>query len=160
VNLYKQYVCPHIEFAVQAWSPWTQQDKEALETVQKQAVGMVSGLSGGTYEERLRELGLTTLEERKHQADMVQVYKIVTGKDGVNRESWFKMAAEAPVQTRQGAGFMNIVKPRARLEMRANFFSVRVCDSWNEVPDDIKMARSAGQFKQLYKKYRESRPRQ
>jgi hypothetical protein len=160
VNLYKQYVRPHIEFAVQAWSPWTQQDKEALETVQKRAVSMVSGLSGGTYEEKLRELGLTTLEERRHQADMVQVYKIVTGKDGVNRESWFKMAAEAPVQTRQAAGLMNLVKPRARLEMRANFFSVRVCDSWNGVPDDIKMARSTGQFKHLYKKYRESRPRQ
>jgi hypothetical protein len=94
---------------------------------------------------------------------MVQVYKIETGKDGVNRESWFKMAAEAPVQTRQAASLMNIVKPRARLEMRANFFfffSVRVCDSWNGVPDDIKMAMSTGQFKHLYKKYRESRPRQ
>jgi hypothetical protein len=73
-----------------------------------------------------------------------------------NWESWFKLAAEAPVQTRQAAGLMNIVKPRARLEMRANFFSVRICDRWNGVPDDIKMARSAGQFKQLYKKYRES----
>ncbi len=30
VNLYKQYVRPHLEFAIQAWSPWTQQDKEEL----------------------------------------------------------------------------------------------------------------------------------
>ncbi len=35
LNLYKQYVRPHLEFAVQAWSPWTQQDKELLEKVQK-----------------------------------------------------------------------------------------------------------------------------
>ncbi len=70
VNLYKQYVRPHLEFAIQAWSPWTQQDKEELERVQRRAVGMVSGLKGTTYKE---ELGLTTLEERRHQADMLQV---------------------------------------------------------------------------------------
>jgi ribonuclease P/MRP protein subunit RPP40 len=50
---------------------------------------MVSGLKGNTYDERLKEVGLFTLEERRHQADMVQTYKIVTGKDTVNRENWF-----------------------------------------------------------------------
>jgi ribonuclease P/MRP protein subunit RPP40 len=70
-NLYKQYVRPHLEFVVQAWSPWTLQDKDMLEKVQKRAVGMVSGLSGTNYKEKLKELGLTTLEERRHQADML-----------------------------------------------------------------------------------------
>ncbi len=45
VDLYKQYKQLHLEFAVQAWSPWTQQDKQALEKVQRMAVCcMVSGL--------------------------------------------------------------------------------------------------------------------
>jgi hypothetical protein len=70
VNLYKQYVRPHLEFAVQAWNPWTQQVKDELEKVQKKAVGMVSGMKGTTYEERLAELDLNTLEERRHQADI------------------------------------------------------------------------------------------
>jgi hypothetical protein len=70
-NLYKQYVRPHLEFVVQAWSPWTLQDKDMLEKVQKRAVGMVSGLGGTNYKEKLKELGLTTLEERRHQADML-----------------------------------------------------------------------------------------
>jgi ribonuclease P/MRP protein subunit RPP40 len=79
VGLYKQYVRPHVQFTVQAWSLWTLQDREVPEKVQKRAVGMVSGLKGRTYEEKIEELGLTTLEERRHQADMAQVYKIVTG---------------------------------------------------------------------------------
>jgi ribonuclease P/MRP protein subunit RPP40 len=54
-------------------------DKEVLEKVQMSTVRMVSGLQGATYENRLKELGLATLEERRHQADMVQTYKIVTG---------------------------------------------------------------------------------
>ena len=56
---------------------------------------MVSGLKGAVYEERLKELGLTTLEERRHQADMLQTFKIVRGIDKVNSETWFQMAAHA-----------------------------------------------------------------
>ncbi len=38
----------------------------------KRAVGMISGLAGRTYEDRLKELGIVTLEERRHQMDMLQ----------------------------------------------------------------------------------------
>jgi hypothetical protein len=48
---------------------------------------MVSGLKGTTYNEKLEELGLTTLEETRHQTDMLQVYKILTGKDRVSSET-------------------------------------------------------------------------
>ncbi len=89
VRLYAQYVRPHLEFAVPARSPWQEGDKEVLEKVQKRAVKMISGLEGQTYEERLKEVGFLSLEERRHQADMVQTYKIVTGKDMVKSETWF-----------------------------------------------------------------------
>jgi hypothetical protein len=42
---------------------------------------------------------------------------------------------------------MNIVKPRPRLEVRMNFFSVRTADDWNSVPGNIKLSRTSGQFK-------------
>ena len=71
VRLYKQYVRPHLEFSTQAWSPWYEEDKSCLEKVQQRAIKMVSGLRARTYEEHLSELGLSTLEERRHQADMV-----------------------------------------------------------------------------------------
>jgi hypothetical protein len=50
MRLYAQYVRPHLEFAVQAWSPWTEADKECLEKVQKRAVKMVSGVKATDYE--------------------------------------------------------------------------------------------------------------
>ncbi len=53
VNLYKQYLRPHLEFAVNP-----NQDKLSLEKIQKRALGMVLGLGGETYEEKLEELGL------------------------------------------------------------------------------------------------------
>jgi ribonuclease P/MRP protein subunit RPP40 len=44
IGLYKQYVLPHLDFAVQAWFPWTSKDKVVLENVQKRAIKMVPGL--------------------------------------------------------------------------------------------------------------------
>ena len=41
---------------------------------------MISGLASNDYMDKLAELGLETLEERRHRIDMAQVYKIVTGK--------------------------------------------------------------------------------
>ena len=71
LQLYKVYVRPHLEYCIQAWSPYTQADKEKLEKVQKRAVGMVAGLRGRNYEQKLREVGLTTLEERRVSGDMI-----------------------------------------------------------------------------------------
>ncbi len=70
------------------------------------------------------------------------------------------MAAEGAVRTRQAAGLMNVVKPRSCLEVRSNVFSVRVADGWNLVPEEIKMARTAGHFKRLYRTHWSSLPRQ
>jgi hypothetical protein len=83
----------------------------------EEGVAMLSGLWGATYEDKLVELGLKILEERWHQADMVQVYKILTGKDWVQRESWFKTAIGGAARTGQATDLMNIVKPRTRLEV-------------------------------------------
>ena len=40
-GLYKQYVRPQLKYAVQAWSPWLEKDKEILESVQKRAARSV-----------------------------------------------------------------------------------------------------------------------
>jgi hypothetical protein len=95
---------------------------EVLEKVRRRAVSMVSGLSGTAYEEKLEELEMLTLKERRHQADMVQVYKILHGHDNVNKGQWFNLAGECGVSTRLATGVLNLIKPRCNTEMRVNFF--------------------------------------
>jgi len=153
VRLYKQYVRPHLEFCTPAWSPWNEEDKSCLERVQQKAIKMVSGLRTRTYEERLRELGMTTLEERRHQADMAMVHKIVQRKSGLDPETWFEMAG-ARRNTRSAADPLNIVVKHGRLDVRREFFTMRVIESWNEIPPDIKAVESAARFRARYKKLR------
>jgi hypothetical protein len=69
-------------------------DKESLEKVQRRAISMISGLRSQQYEEKLRELGLCSLDERRHQLDMTQTFKILKGVDNVNKSTWFTPASE------------------------------------------------------------------
>ena len=154
VQLYKQYVRPHLEVSVQAWSPWLQSDIEKLEKVQRKAVRMVAGMRATDYEGRLKELGLTTLSERRHQTDILQTYKVLTGKDATDPKTWFKLAAEGPRQTRNATGPLNVQANHGRLEVRRNFYSIRVTDSWNRVPNEIKMMTTVEGFKKAYRKHR------
>ena len=98
MRLYKTYVRPHLEFAGQAWAPWTAADKDILENVQRRAVRMASGLKAADYEGRLKELGMISLEERRHQADMLYIYKVLTGREDVDKDQWFTIASETAVE--------------------------------------------------------------
>jgi hypothetical protein len=96
---------------------WATKDKEALEKFQQRAIKMVSGLGSNVYEERLQELGMTPLEERRHKLDMVQVYKRLGGYDTVKADHWFRLATQSENRTRQATGVLNLIKLRTHLEV-------------------------------------------
>ena len=154
IRLYTVYVRPHLEYAVQSWSPWTVGDKEVLEQVQRRAVKMVSNLRGQTYEERLAELGMVTLETRRLRGDMIQTFRIMSGIDQVNPDTWFtpsnQLVREGASKTRSVTGLYRIQEGWASSEIRRNFFSMRVTRPWNNIPDQVKSASSVNGFKNNY----------
>jgi hypothetical protein len=157
VRLYKQYVRPHLEFSVSAWSPWLVSDKQLLENVQMRAVNWVPGLTGTNYLEKCKELGLNTLEARRWEQDLVQTYKILGGVGNIQSENFFsKIGVQEGARMRTAAGFNNLESKRARTELRKNAFSLRVIQSWNGLPDSVKEAGSVLAFKNVIKTFIEN----
>jgi len=141
-----QHVRPHLEFASPAWSPWAQGEIDCLEKVQQRAVKAVSGLTGKTYEDRLEELGLTTLKARREESDLVQTFKIVKGIDDVKCEKWFS-EIENGRPTRANTGGVILQQTRSRLDLRCHFFSQRVVQEWNRLPLDTRDSANVKAFK-------------
>ena len=141
---------PHLEYCIAAWSPWTDGDKNVLEKVQERAVNMVTNFKGRTYQEKLSEAGMVTLEERRRRGDLIQAYRVFNGVDNVDPGIWFStvQARAGATATRQTRGFMNVERSDGRaLDIRKNFWSQRVTDPWNNLPNEVKEAETLNNFK-------------
>ncbi len=75
--LYRALVRPHLEYAIQANCPYLKKDIYHIERIQRTATRWVKGLRDLSYQERLRELKLQSLEKRRIRNDMVLTHKIM-----------------------------------------------------------------------------------
>ena len=153
----------HLEYTIQSWSPYLQQDIKVLVAVQKRATRMTSGLTG-TYKEKLKQVSLTTLEDRRIQGDLIQTCKILHQVDDIPVSTFFKIAGSShsnatrlagPVRDPNGPinqplSGLNLVVPPANSDLRRFFFSHRVVNQWNSLPNYVKYASNVNDFKNKY----------
>jgi len=142
--IYKTYVRPHLEICIQAWSPHLQKDIQRLESVQRAATKLVPSLRNLSYENRLQALQLTSLYDRRIRGDLIETFKILSGFERISSNQFFQLQSSG-YATRGHT--MKLQVQRARLDVRKHFFSQRVVQHWNSLPQRVVDATSVTSFK-------------
>ena len=122
LRLYKSLVRPHLEYCISAWAPHYVRDKALLERVQHRFTRMVPGMKHLPYHTRLAQLGLWSLEERRHRSDLLEVFRMYKG---LSLTPFCRYFTLSPVISTRGHS-AKVLKNRCSLDLRRFFFSERV----------------------------------
>jgi len=121
-------VRPNLEYCIQLWSPQHREDMDLLEWVQRRATKIIKGTEHPFCEERLRELGLFSLEKRRLWGDLVVAFQDLKGAYKKAGEGLFTRAWSD--RTRGNGSKLK----EDRLDIRRKFFTMRVVKHWNRLP--------------------------
>ena len=100
---------------------------------------MIPELRDLSYEERLKECGLTTLETRRLRGDQIEVFKILNGYENIDRNMFFSLKKDSRTRGHE----VKLVKDQCRLDIS---FSQRTINEWNKL-STIVTATSVNMFK-------------
>ena len=143
IPLCKAIVRPHLKYCIQAWRPYRKKDIDTLERIQRRATKMIPELRDLSYEERLKECGLTTLETMRLRGDQIEVFKILNGYENIDRNMFFSLKKDSRTRGHE----VKLVKVQCRLDIRKHSFSQRTVNEWNKLSTDCVTASSVNMFK-------------
>ena len=141
-QLFTAIVRPHLEFANIIWSPRFKKEEELIEKVQARATKCVPGFQNVSYEDRLKAMKLPSLRYRRKRGDLIEAYKYTHNYYNVNAN-----LLKLDQKTNLRGHAYKIIKQSCKLNVRQNFFSLRIVNQWNSLPSSIVEAPSVDSFK-------------
>ena len=143
LSILKTHIRPLMEFCSSVWCTNYLEDLRLLESVQRRWTRHIDGLSDLSYDERLKDLDLYSVQGRLLRADLIMCWKIFHGLSSIAPEDLFLL--DSHPRTR-GHRF-KIRHKFAYTEARKRFFSIRCISSWNSLPDSVVSSSTLQTFK-------------
>jgi len=147
--LYKVFVRPNLEYCIQAWRPHLKKSTNILEKTQRKITKWCPGISHYSYENRLQCLKLPTLNARYDRGDLIETFKILKQHYNISPNSFFTMSRDH----RTRGHSLKLLQDKYRTDNRKFFFTNRVVQQWNNLPELLVSSSSINQWKMRYSNY-------
>ena len=155
--LWKTHIRPHLEHAIQAWSPHMKADIDVLERVQRAVTKHIGGMKGLTYEQRLEKLGWTTLEQRRVRGDLILTYQLLHEKAAINLTTWHwaqpLTAIQGPASSVRANNLRLNPPIKYHCKQREKFLTSRVAAPLRLLPAGIFSCPGVNAFKNAYDRH-------
>ena len=142
LKLHKSYVRPKLKYAQSIWSPYYIKDIEQIERVQRRITRLPQELKNLQYEERLSQLNLTTLKERRMRGDLIETFKILNGHYACSLNEIYHLNT-----SNLRGHHQKLSKEKCNKLLRRNFLTNRVVYHWNALNDNTINSTTKNQFK-------------
>ena len=137
-------VRPILEYAADLWFPHLMKHQSALEKVQRRITKKIFGLQTLSYLERLHFLNLHSLWWRLTRGSLINVYKIlVCDYGGPTAQNLFALV---PYSRTRGHP-LKLSRPKIFKNPAKGFFTYRVIQYWNDLPESVVEAQNVNLFK-------------
>ena len=114
-----------------------------MEQFQRRATRILRELEHLSYEDRLRELGLFSLDKRRFWGELITAFQYLTG---ALQDSWEGLFVRECSDRTRDNGF-KLKEGRFKLDVRKKFFTLRVVRHWHRLPREAVDAPSLEFFK-------------
>lgn len=162
-TLWQSQIRPHIEHAIQVWSPYLAKDIKTLERVQRRVSKHMDGMKGKSYQERLEALGWTTLVDRRLRGDLIFAYRVHHCNNADDHQAQFVHPIvnldwrwAQPIEGPAGGTRANDIDVRVKplsygtCAQRSHFITSRVEAPLKKLPKSLMRKSSVNQFKNGY----------
>ena len=142
-EMFKLYVRPHLEYAVEVWNPRCRGDVMKIEKVQNKMTKLIPHGHMLSQQQRNAKLGLSSHEDRRLRGDLINIYK--------NIENQYLFSLRNNPRLRGNSRTINV--PLSNCLIKKHSFSARAINEWNTLPELVVSSQNINVFKRNLDKY-------
>ena len=141
--LHKSRVRPHLEHAVQFWSPHLRQDIDKIEKIQRRATKMIPEIRNHSFHLQIQDLDLVSLVQRRLRGQLIEVFKYLYRFTAAIARGLFDYDLNARTRNKGAELIVN----HLNISVAEHFYTIKITTTWNALPNEIVTSRTVNSFK-------------
>ena len=147
--LYKSLVRPHLEHAVQFWSPNSRRDTDKIEKIQRRATKMIPEIRNHSYHQRIQDLDLISLVQRRLRGQLIEVFKYLNRFTTASARGLF----DYDLNDRTRNNGAKLIVKHFNTSVAQHSYPIKITTTWNALPSEVVSSRRVNSFKNSLDKH-------